>query len=319
MQNLRELPKVRDSWSFLYVEHCRVDQEEKAIAIHDAAGKTPVPCATLTALMLGPGTRITHAAIRTLADAGCMVYWTGEEGVRFYAQGMGKTRSAHNFLRQAELWANATSRLRVAKRLYQMRFPEVTDDLLTIQQLRGREGLRVRDAYQRASKETGVPWHGRSYNRGSWSAADPVNRALSSATSCLYGICQAAIVAAGYSTALGFIHTGKMLSFVYDVADLYKPEIAIPIAFRATAAGTENLERRVRVASREAFHHKRILGRIVQDVSYALEAITEPVDAADEFDNDAARPSGIWDPDKTIVAGGVNYGMDADDEDDEDG
>src|SRR5207249_109763 len=132
---------------------------------------------------------------------------------------------------QARLWADPAQRLQVARRLYQMRFPEPWDDALTLQQLRGKEGIRVRDAYQRASRETDVPWTGRSYNRGSWSAADPVNRALSSATSCLYGVCHAAIVSAGYSPAIGFIHTGKMLSFVYDVADLYKPEIAIPIAF----------------------------------------------------------------------------------------
>src|SRR5258708_38830061 len=106
MRDLRLLPKVRDSWSYLYVEHCRIDQEAKAIAIQDQRGKVPVPCATLSLLMLGPGTAITHAAIRALADNGCLVVWTGEEGVRFYAQGSGETRSAHNLHRQAFLWSN---------------------------------------------------------------------------------------------------------------------------------------------------------------------------------------------------------------------
>src|SRR5713101_8459738 len=80
MNNLRVLPKVRDSLSYLYVEHCRIDQEAKAIAIHDQQGKFPVPCSSLTLLMLGPGTTITHAAIRALADNGCLVAWMGRKG-----------------------------------------------------------------------------------------------------------------------------------------------------------------------------------------------------------------------------------------------
>src|SRR4051812_33605887 len=113
MKDLHLLPKIRDSWSYLYVEHCRVDQESKAIAIHDAAGKTPVPCAMLTLLMLGPGTSITHAAIRTLAENGCLVMWCGEESVRFYAVGLGETRSSRNLLAQARIWVDESSRLAV--------------------------------------------------------------------------------------------------------------------------------------------------------------------------------------------------------------
>lgn len=140
MKDLHLLPKVRDSWSYLYVEHCRVEQEQKAIAIYDADGKVPVPCATLTALMLGPGTTITHAAVRALADNGCLVLWAGEGGVRFYAQGMGETRSSRNLLRQARLWADSTTRLKVVRRLYQMRFQEPLDESLTLRQIRGKEG-----------------------------------------------------------------------------------------------------------------------------------------------------------------------------------
>src|SRR5579875_2210455 len=222
MKDLHTLPKVRDSWSYLYVEHCRVDQEGKAIVLHDAEGRTPVPCAALTLLMLGPGTSITHAAIRTLAENGCLVMWTGEGAVRFYAVGMGETRSARHLLEQARRWADPILRLAVVRRMYSMRFPEPLDDYLSLQQIRGREGIRVREAYARASRATGVPWKGRSYQRDQWGSTDPINRALSAANSCLYGVCHAAIVSAGFSPALGFIHTGKMLSFVYDIADLYK-------------------------------------------------------------------------------------------------
>ena len=84
-KDLHTLPKIRDRWSYLYIEHAKIDKEDQAIAFHDAMGTTPVPCAGLTLLMLGPGVSITHAAILTLADNGCLVAWVGEHGVRFYA------------------------------------------------------------------------------------------------------------------------------------------------------------------------------------------------------------------------------------------
>ncbi|MFO7271859.1 MAG: type I-E CRISPR-associated endonuclease Cas1e [Sphaerobacter thermophilus] len=305
--DLHILPKVRDSWSYLYVEHARIEQEAKAIAIHDAVGMVPVPCASLGILMLGPGTSISHAAIRALAENGCLVLWTGEEGVRFYAQGLGETRSARNLMRQARLWADPALRLRVVFRMYQMRFSEPLPPDLTLQQIRGMEGARVRDAYARASRETGVPWRGRSFQRRNWSATDPINRALSCANSCLYGICHAAIVSLGYSPGLGFIHTGKMLSFVYDIADLYKATVTIPLAFRVVAEGTHDLEGRVRRACRDAFVAHRLLGTIATDIEHVLD-ISDADGGADEpdFDEDAAYPGGLWDP-SGAVAGGVNH------------
>jgi CRISPR-associated protein Cas1 len=222
VKDLHILPKVRDSWSYLYVEHCVVEQDDFAIAVFDQQGKMPVPCASLSLLMLGPGTKITHAAIRALADNGCLVAWTGEAGVRFYAQGLGETRSSANLLRQAACHADAEQRLRVVRQMYAMRFPEPLDPALTLKQIRGKEGIRVRELYAHWSRETGVKWDGRAYKQNDWRRATPINRALSAANSCVYGVVHAAIIAAGYSPALGFIHTGKMLSFVYDVADLYK-------------------------------------------------------------------------------------------------
>lgn len=308
MKDLHILPKVRDSWSYLYVEHCRIDQEAKAIAIHDAEGKVPVPCAVLAVLMLGPGTSISHAAIRALADNGCLIVWTGEEGVRFYAQGMGETRSARNLLRQAQLWADPDQRLAVVMQMYRMRFLEPLDDGLTLRQIRGKEGIRVREAYARASREYGVQWQGRSYKRDNWNNADPVNRALSAANSCLYGICHAAIVSAGYSPSLGFVHTGKMLSFVYDIADLYKADLAIPVAFRMAADGTTGLESRVRRACRDAFQEGRLLQRIVADIDRALFVDGgSGTGGTPDFDGDMALPGGLWDP-EAEVQGGVNRG-----------
>ncbi len=305
-KNLRMLPKTRDSWTYLYAERCRIDQDEKAIALQDLKGKTAVPCASLTMLMLGPGTTITHAAVKTLAENGCTILWTGEGGVRLYAQGLGETRSARRLLRQARLCTSPALRLKVVRRMYEQRFPGPLDQALTLQQIRGKEGVRVREAYARASRETGVAWGGREYQRDDWKSADPINRALSAANSCLYGVCHAAILSAGYSPGLGFVHTGKQLSFVYDIADLYKAEITIPAAFQAVKDGEEGMEGRVRRALRDRFKHERLLARVVDDIDAVLDIGEAPEDSA--FDEDAAAPGALWDPELGGVAGGANYG-----------
>jgi CRISPR-associated protein Cas1 len=308
MEDLHLLPKVRDSWSYLYVEHARIDQESKAIAIQDAHGKTPVPATALTLLMLGPGTTITHAAINVLAKHGCLVAWTGEGAVRMYAQGMGETRASRRTLWQAWQWADERRRLGVVMRMYRMRFNEALNPGLTLRQIRGREGVRVREAYAQASRATGVPWTGRAYSRVAWTASDPVNRALSAANSCLYGVCHAAIVSAGYSPAIGFIHTGKMLSFVYDIADLYKAELTIPVAFQAVQAEPTHLEREVRWRCRDAFHQSRLLARVVDDIDRALGARDDDGrETGSSFDLELAAPGELWDPEGT-VPGGENYG-----------
>jgi len=307
-KDLHILPKVRDSWSYLYVEHAVVEQDDKAIAVLDKEGRTQVPCAALSLLMLGPGTKITHNAVRTLAENGCMVAWVGEEAVRFYAVGMGETRSSGNLLRQAAMHSDPELRLRVVRRMYEQRFPEKLDPGLNLKQIRGKEGVRVRESYAHWSRETGVKWEGRFYKQNDWRKAEPINRALSAANSCLYGVAHAAIVAAGYSPALGFVHTGKMLSFVYDVADLYKAEISIPAAFRCTAAGESKIESRVRHLCRDQIREQRMLERIVDDLGklFAAEGLDQrEAELLDQYD---ARPGGLWDPEAGQVEGGVNYG-----------
>ncbi len=312
LRDLHLLPKFRDGLSYLYVEHSRIDREMNAIALHDKNGTVPVPCASLALLMLGPGTNITHAAISALADNGCLVLWCGEQAVRFYAQGMGETRKARNIIKQARLCSIPHLRLKVVRNMYEMRFKESLDTGLSLQQIRGMEGIRVRNAYKQAAKEAGITWKGRSYDRNAWASADPANRALSSANSCLYGICQAAIISAGYSPALGFIHTGKMNSFSYDIADLYKTEITIPIAFQAAAEGEHDIDRRARLCCRDVFREVRLLERIIPDIERALSVEEtqngEEEDCAD-LDGPVYHPGAIWDPELEIIDGGVNYGQ----------
>lgn len=297
IRNLQELPKLRDSLSYLYLEHGRLEQESKAVAFVDKnAGYTPIPASALSVLMLGPGTTVTHAAVKALADNGCLLLWTGEDGTRMYAQGGGETRKAYHLLRQAELAGDQDKRLRVVRRMYEVRFAEPLDPGLSLEQVRGREGVRMREAYRQASEEFGVEWKGRRYDRNNWANSDPINRALSQANGLLNGLCHAAIVSGGYSPALGFIHTGKQLSFVYDIADLYKAEITIPVAFWAVSLGTQQLDKRVRQGCREAFKSRRLLKRILPDIDRLLE-IGDPLpDDAPDPDLDPAAPTPWWEP-----------------------
>lgn len=296
MDDLHRLPKFRDSLSCLYLEHARIDRHEKSIAVHDKDGLTPLPAAALSVLMLGPGTTVTQAAITTLADNNCLVIWCGEENVRFYAAGMGGTRSAAALLRQARLASHEDTRLQVVKRMYYLRFGGPVDDALTVETLRGREGARVRDAYARLSAQTGVEWTGRHYDRGNWADATPVNRALSAANACLYGLAHAAILACGYSPALGFIHTGKQLSFVYDIADLYKIELVLPLAFTLAQEDPPQLERQVRLRCRDLFREHKLIQRIVPDIQTVLAADPDTEDTV--YDQDPALPADLWTPER---------------------
>lgn len=304
MRDLHELPKLRDSLSYLYVEHAILNQKQKAIELLKEEGAARVPIADLSVLFLGPGTTITHAAVKALAENGCTVIWTGEEVTRFYAQGIGETRRASHVLRQAELAADPDKRMAVVARMYRHRFAEELPPDLTLPQVRGLEGVRVRDAYASASRDFGVPWHGRRYDRSDWGRGDPINRALSAANGLLNGLCHAAIVSGGYSPALGFIHTGKQLSFVYDIADLYKVEVTVPLAFQSVAQFPAQPEKEVRRLCRERFREVRLLDRVVPDIDRLLQieptepSIDQPFPA--DYDSDPALPGPLWDgPEET--------------------
>lgn len=295
--NLRGLPKIRDSLSYLYVEHCCIEKDNSALKLIDASGVVPIPIASLSVLMLGPGTKITHDAVTIAVQNGCSLVWTGEEGVRTYAAGTGETRSSTRLLHQIHQWANEERRLQIVIKMYQFRFPDPIEKGFTLQQIRGKEGARVRDTYARLSQEYNVPWRGRSYNRNSWSNAEPINRAISCANSCLYGVCHAAIVSSGYSPAIGFIHIGKQLSFVYDIADLYKVELTLPVAFKVVSENNPNIESTVRHQLRDQFRELRILDRIVSDIDQLLQP---PEETNYDLDHDFARPLDYWEPPKDL-------------------
>lgn len=298
--DLHLLPKFRDRLSYLYVEHAVVERDQNSICFWNDEGKTQVPIASIALLMLGPGTKISHGAMDVLARNNCLVAWCGEEGVRMYAFATGGTHSSTRVQRQAEFVSDPAKRLEVAYRMYQMRFEEDVAEK-SIEQLRGMEGIRVREGYKRWAGQYGLEWEGRNYDRNKWVGADPPNRALSAATACLYGVCHAAILSLGFSPALGFVHVGKQLSFVYDLADLYKMEMAVPVAFEQAKDGMQDLDRRTRQAMRDRFRDNRFLETVSTDL---LSLLGAEEDETEVYDEDAALPGSLIGD----VQGGTSYG-----------
>lgn len=267
---LAELVRADERISFLYFDHCVVNQAENAITITDEDGTIRIPVATLGVLMLGPGTTITHKAMATIGENGASVIWVGERGVRMYASGRPLTHSSRLLICQAKLVSNTRTRLAVARRMYQMRFPHEDVSALTMQQLRGREGARVRKVYKHWSKETGVEWKRREFDPDDYDSGSEINKALSAAHTCLYGVAHAVIVALGCSPGLGFVHTGHERSFVYDIADLYKAELSIPVAFQAAAKHPDDIGSVTRKDMRDALYDLSIMKRMVSDISSLL-------------------------------------------------
>ena len=300
--DLQALPIMRDRLSFLYIERCKVNRQDGALTITDARGTVHVPAAEISVLLFGPGTDITHRAMELIGDSGTSVIWVGEHGVRYYAHGSSLTHSSTLLARQAELVSNTRSRLAVAREMYQMRFPGEDIANLTMQQLRGREGARIRSVYRQYSKKWGVPWSGRVYHVDDFDSGTEVNKSLSAGNACLYGVCHSVIVALGLSPGLGFIHTGHERSFVYDIADLYKAEITIPIAFEIASKQSDDIGNSTRRAVRDLISDGRILERCTKD----LRRLMLGLDGA-ESEEISVDVLNLWDNKLGEVKSGVSY------------
>ncbi|HRN28092.1 MAG TPA: type I-E CRISPR-associated endonuclease Cas1e [Terrimesophilobacter sp.] len=303
--DLTELVRAEDRISFIYLERAIVHRDQNAITATDERGVVHIPAASLGALLLGPGTNVTHQAMLLLAESGSTAVWVGERGVRYYAHGRSLARSSRLLEAQAKAFANQSSRLRVARDMYGMRFPDEDISGLTMQQLRGREGARVRKLYRAESARTGVPWKKRDFDPEDFEGSDTINMALSAAHTCLYGIIHAVIVALGCAPGLGFVHTGHVRSFVYDIADLYKAEVTIPIAFAIAAGSPTDVEAETRHAVRDAVHDGSILPRCARDIKQLL--IPDDPDSLELEESNVVR---LWDGGNWSVAGGTSYGSD---------
>lgn len=251
-------------------------------------------------LLLGPGISVTHRAMELIGDVGTAVVWVGERGVRYYAHGRPLAHSTRLLEQQAKLVSNTRSRLRVARMMYQMRFPEEDVSGLTMQQLRGREGARVRNTYRKYSKEYNVEWNGREYDVEDFHSGTVVNQALSAANVSLYGVVHSVTVALGMSPGLGFIHTGHDRAFIYDIADLYKAELTIPIAFEIASKYTEedDIGRITRLRVRDAMTDGKLMSQIVEDIQNLMEVEEEVIKV--DFMH-------LWDDKKGLVAQSINY------------
>lgn len=297
---LNELPRISDRVSFIYLEHAKINRQDSAIAVRDQQGLICIPCSMIGVLLLGPGTDISHRAIELIGDTGTTIVWVGERGVRFYAQGRPLAHTTRLLEAQAKLVSNTKTRVMVARKMYQMRFGDEDVSKLTMQQLRGREGARVRKIYRKQSKRHHVEWNGRHYDIEDFLEGSVIDQALSAANVSLYGVVHSVIAALGMSAGLGFVYTGHDKSFVYDIADLYKAELTIPLAFQVAAECNEDddIGKITRLKMRDALVDGKLLKRIVQDLQYLM-GITDEIIEGDVLH--------LWDDKDGLIKHGVNY------------
>jgi CRISPR-associated protein Cas1 len=295
---LKPIP-IKDRLSVVFIEHGEIDVLDGAFVVVDKSGiRTHIPVGGVACVMLEPGTRVSHRAAALAARVGTLLVWVGEAGVRLYSAGQPGGARSDRLLYQARLALDEALRLKVVRKMYALRFGEEPPARRSVDQLRGIEGARVRRTYQLLAQRFGVHWKGRDYDTQEWDASDVANRCLSAATACLYGVTEAAVLAAGYAPAVGFIHTGKPLSFVYDIADVYKFETVVPVAFKVAASQPHgNVERAVRLGCRDVFRETRLLDRIIPDIEEILAAaeVSRPVAPDDAVGPAIPNPESMGD------------------------
>jgi CRISPR-associated protein Cas1 len=271
----RPIP-LKERLSILVIEKGQLDVIDGAFVVVDANGvRTVIPVGGVACLMLEPGCRVSHAAVVLAARAGTLLVWVGEAGVRLYAAGQPGGARADRLLWQARLALDPDARLRVVRKMFALRFGEPAPERRSVDQLRGVEGARVKRLYAALAARHGVNWRRRAYEVGDFGAADIPNRCLSAATACLYGLAETAVLAAGYAPAIGFLHTGKPLSFVYDVADVFKFETVVPVAFQiagrvAAGRGGPDPVGEVRRTCRDVFRRTNLLERLIPAIDDML-------------------------------------------------
>lgn len=265
----------------VFLEKGNLDVLDGAFVLVNASGvRTHIPVGGVACIMLEPGIRVSHAAVTLAARAGTLLTWVGEAGVRLYASGQPGGARSDKLLYQAALALDEAARTKVVRRMFAVRFGEEPPSRRSVDQLRGIEGTRVREMYKLLARQYRVPWKGRKYDPREWGSGDLPNRCVSAATACLHGLSEAAILAAGYAPAIGFLHTGKPRSFVYDIADLYKFDTVVPVAFRVAAQDPAEPERAVRLACRDRFRESKLLKRIIPEIETVLAAGGIPVPQA---------------------------------------
>ncbi len=262
------IPQIKDRYPFLYLERGRLEIDDSSVKWIDCEGEViRLPIATITMLLLGPGTSITHEAVKVLAAANCSVCWVGEDSLLFYAVGQSPTTDTRNMRKQVQLACDPKKSLAVARRMFARRFPGVDLQGKTLKEMMGMEGARVRKLYEEKAQEYHVGWKGRSFTPGKFELSDVTNQILTASNAALYALLSSALYTMGYSPHIGFIHSGSPLPFVYDLADLYKEDLCIDLAFSLTLemAGKYN-KYRVSSEFRKRVLESNLLERIHPDI-----------------------------------------------------
>ncbi|MCG5500565.1 type I-E CRISPR-associated endonuclease Cas1e [Ectothiorhodospira lacustris] len=262
------LPQVKDKYPFLYLERGRLEIDDSSIKWIDAdKNVVPLPVATLNALLLGPGTTVTHDAVKTAVSANCSICWVGEDSLLFYAAGFLPTADTRNLKQQIELASDAQKSLEVARRMFARRFPDAELQGKSLKEMMGMEGYRVRALYQQKAEEYQVGWKGRQFTPGKFELGDVTNQILTATNAALYGILCSAVHSMGYSPHIGFIHSGSPLPFIYDLADLYKESLCIDLAFSLTRDLAGRYDKyKVSAAFRQRVIEMDLLAKVGEDI-----------------------------------------------------
>jgi len=265
------LPQVKDKYPFLFLEHGRLEIDDSSVKWIDCdANVVQIPCATVNTILLGPGTSITHEAVKVLAASNCTVCWVGEDSLLFYAVGQSPTSNTRNLRKQMQLSFDPIKSVEVARRMFAYRFPKLKLKDKTVKEMMGMEGYRVREMYDQKAQKYGVGWKGRCYVPGKFELGDTTNKLLTSANAALYAILSSAIYSMGYSPHIGFIHSGSPLPFVYDMADLYKEYLCIDLAFSLTLEIAGKYDR-LKIASK--FRNRVVEMDLLKKISLDIEEI----------------------------------------------
>lgn len=292
----RLLTRTEDRISFLYIDKARIEQSEYGIEIIQGKNISEVPITTINCIILGPGTSITHKAVCNISQAGCSICFSGMDMSVFYAYGQPLTNKSKNILMQIKHHEDKKLHLDVIHKMYSIRYPDCRFKTKSVAELRGIEGNKVKECYEYNAKKYDIEWNGRIYKPDDFENQNTVNQYITALNHILYAIVTASIVSLGFSPAIGFIHTGHIQSFVFDIADLYKEEITIPLAFSLAKDGDFNRHKMLKEFRLQITEHD-LMSRIVKDIFSLFNS-----------DNDISIETELklWDP-KEYVDSGINY------------
>ena len=264
------LVKVKDKISFVYIEKAKITVKDFSVVLIREDSIVDIPIATVNTLILGIGTSITQNAVIEISKFGCTIIWSGSNLNYFYTFGQPQTFSSKNLLVQCKLHESKVASIEVIRNMYSIRYPnehlksKSKDDLL------GLEGMKMQQCYKELANKYEVVWVERIYHVEDFYSQDYINKCITTANQLLYAVITAVVISLGFSTALSFIHNGKMLSFVYDLADLYKESLVLPLTFEycSKTTDTDDSLRELKKLLNCQFLTVRFLQSVVSDIKF---------------------------------------------------